>query len=81
MDMKPWDPSFDNQKFSSLARVDYSDKSLEKSWHNYMMNLYDDIHDMREYATNQQAITLFRDSISFIQQLKHDLHLLGTFLI
>ena len=26
-----------------------------------MVNLYDEIHDMGEYATNQQAIKLFRD--------------------
>ena len=66
MDMKPLAPAFDNQKFSSLARVDYSDKFLEKSWHNYMMNLYDEIHDMGEYATNQQAITLFCDEFSIV---------------
>ena len=46
MDMKPWAPAFDNQKFASLARVDNSDKSLEKSWHNYMMDLYDEIQEM-----------------------------------
>ena len=66
MDMKPWAPAFDNQKFASLARVDNSDKSLEKSWHNYMMNLYDEIQEMGQYATNQQALTLFRDEFNIV---------------
>ena len=69
INMKPWDPAFDNQKFASLARVDYSNKSLEKSWHNYMMNLYDEIHYMGEYATNQQAITLFRDEFNIVHPI------------
>ena len=61
IDMKPWAPAFNNQKFTFLERVNFSDESLEKSWHKYMVNLYDEIHNMGEYATNQQAIKLFRD--------------------
>ena len=69
IDMKPWAPAFDNQKFATLARANYRDESLEKSWHEYMVNLYDEIQGMGEYATNQQAIKLFRDEFKIVHPI------------
>ena len=69
LDMKPWAPAFDNQKFATLARADYRDESLEKSWHEYMVNLYDEIQGMGEYATNQQAIRLFADEFKIVHPI------------
>ena len=46
MNRKPWAPTFYQHQFTPLARHDHSDKTLENSWHQYMLKLYDEIQDM-----------------------------------
>ena len=66
---KSWAPAFDQQKFASLASPNHIDTKLENSWHQYMIKLYDEIKELGEYATYQQAIKIFRDEYQFVHPI------------
>ena len=66
MSRKPWSPEFDKQNFTYLARDDHINKTLENYWHQYILKLYDEIQDIGEYATNNEAIKLFCDEFKLV---------------